>query len=973
MRRTFFVIAIAVLAIQAGLRNARADESAAPVITPQQIEADWLKQDEVRKPGKIPTRPAAAGNVTTRQDAAGGCDGVIDGAFGFHTTSDENPWWQVDLGDTMPLEKALLYNRCNGNVEDRAGHLKILLSEDGKNWREVYQHNGTIFRGQPDGKPLAVALKSAKARFLRVQLPGRQYLHLDEVEVFRAGSSENVARGRPADQSSVSEWSVSHPGVKPAGAEIAGPGAAPVGNLSHVGAQYPMATVLERGVKLAEDLRRLGANIDSQETALRQAADQWRQLPPDAPDEARRKVYFQARWAVRRMALANPLLDFDDLLFVKRVPGSFTHMCDQYYGWFSRPGGGLYVLEKFKTDAPRVRCLSTGLPTGSVLRPELSHDGKTVLFAHCKYYPKLAGEPNKLDKGNVPEDAFYHLYEINLDGRGLRRLTRGKYDDFDGRYLPDGRIVFLSTRRGQYVQCGRESGMLSIDGANPDSYVRCGGGASRPVAVYTLHVLDAQGSLTQISAFEMFEWTPSIDHQGRILYSRWDYVDRYNMPFMKLWSTNPDGTNAQIVWGNFIRSPHCSFEPRAIPNSHKIIFTGSGHHALPGGPLLLLDPHQGADNPDAVTRLTPEVCCPEAEGWPASYFAGPMPLSEEHYLVAWSFQPCPLGAPPAAWGAVGAANDLGLYLFDSFGNLNLLYRDPAIGSETPLPVKPRTKPPQLPSTVAWEGEPEGRMLVANVYDGLGSAPPGTIRRLRVVGVPPKTHPNMNFPNLGITHDDPGKFVVGTVPVEKDGSAFFRVPAGVSIFFQTLDADGIAVQTMRSATYVQPGQSVSCVGCHEPRTVAPRPAAFPLAMRRGPSKITPGPEGSWPLDYQNLVQPVLERHCTHCHKPGGEGAKTNLTAAKSYDVLVAYGRPSLGEHVRARYQASRSIPGAGAAATNALLPLLKKGHYKVDLSPDDWDRLITWMDTYGQRLGSFDKNQEQRLVELRKRMGPMLEQ
>ena len=553
----------------------------------------------------------------------------------------------------LPLEKALIYNRCDGNVEDRAARLKILLSEDGKTWKEVYQHNGTLFRGQPDSKPLAAALKSAKARFLRVQLPGRQYLHLDEIEVFRAGKPENIARGRPADQSSVSPWSVSHPGVKPAGREIAGAAAVPAGNLPRAVGPYPVAAVVERGVKLAENLRRLGANLDAQESALRQAADQWRQLPADAPDEARRKVYFRARWAVRRMALANPLLDFDDLLFAKRAPGSFTHMCDQYYGWFSRPGGGLYVLEKFKSDAPRVRCLSTELPAGSVLRPELSYDGKRVLFAHCKYYPKLAGEQNKLDKGNVPEDAFYHLYEINLDGTGLRRLTRGKYDDFDGRYLPDGQIVFLSTRRGQYVQCGRESGMLSIDGANPDSYVRCGGDASRPVAVYTLHVMGAGGDLTQISAFEMFEWTPSIDHQGRILYSRWDYIDRYNMPFMKLWSTNPDGTNAQIVWGNFIRSPHCSFEPRAIPNSHKIIFTGSGHHALTGGPLLLLDPHQGADNPNAVTRLTPEVCCPEAEGWPASYFAGPLPLSEEHYLVSWSFQPSSLGAPPAAWAPRG--------------------------------------------------------------------------------------------------------------------------------------------------------------------------------------------------------------------------------------------------------------------------------------------------------------------------------
>ena len=169
----------------------------------------------------------------------------------------------------------------------------------------------------------------------------------------------------------------------------------------------------------------------------------------------------------------------------------------------------------------------------------------------------LAGEPNKLDKGRVPEDAFYHLYEVRLDGSGLRRLTRGKYDDFDGRYLPDGRIVFLSTRRGQDVQCGKASLSGSPAGALPDSYVRCGGGPERPVAVYTLHAMDADGkNLVHISPFESFEWTPSIDQQGRILYARWDYVDRFDMPFMKLWATRPDGSQTRAVWGNFVSNPY---------------------------------------------------------------------------------------------------------------------------------------------------------------------------------------------------------------------------------------------------------------------------------------------------------------------------------------------------------------------------------------------------------------------------------
>jgi len=952
-------------AVLAALGAAQAEEPE-PVITAAQIEADWLSQASVRQlpspsdarraTGVTPVPPTAVG---TRQDAAGGCDGIKNGTYGFHTGRDKNPWWQVDLGKSLRLDRVVIYNRCDGNVEDRAARLTVLLSDDGNRWTELYRHDGTRFMGRTDGRPLTVPAAGASARLVRVQLPETEYLHLDEVEVYSAGSDENVALHKPADQSSTSQWSARH-------AAASGTGVTPVAH----------EQVVRRGLALAESLRRLGANVDAEVEVLEQV----RAAKPQAAGAL--ELYLQACWAVRRMALKNPLLDFNDLLFVKRVPGTFTHMSDQNYGWFSRPGGGLYVLAGFKTDTPRLRCLSGPLPTGSILQPDLSYDGRRVLFAHCKHYPELKDEPNKLDKSRVPEDAFYHLYEMNLDGSGLRRLTRGKYDDFDGRYLPDGRIVFLSTRRGQYVQCGKASGAESTGGSLPDSYVRCGGGPERPVAIYTLHAMDADGeNLTQISAFENFEWTPSVDGYGRILYARWDYVDRYNMPYMSLWSTRPDGTNAQAVFGNFTRNPHCIFEARSIPASQKLIFTASGHHAFTGGCLVLLDPNRGGDGQRPMTRLTPEVMFPESEGWPDTYYASPYPLSEEHYLVAWSASPLPPGTPRPDWGMPGPPNDLGLYLFDAFGNLSLIYRDPAISSMYPLPIRPRRPPPVIGSQVDRSGQDEARLLLVNVYQGLpevrgegpgarGQGPGSRVRRLRIVGVPAKTHPTMNYPVMGLTRDDPGKFVIGTVPVEEDGSAYFRVPSGVNFFLQALDEDGTAVQTMRTVTYLQPGQQHTCIGCHEPRNTAP-PNVFPTAARREASKITPGPEGSWPLDYQVLVQPVLEKQCVACHRPGGEDADFDLTAARSYDSLVDYGKPSLREHVLSRYNEGRSIAGAGAAATSPLLKLLDAGHYDARLSAEDRDRLTTWMDTYGQRLGSFDKQQEARLRQLRQSMAAML--
>ena len=427
-----------------------------PVITPQQIEADWLLQDVVRKLPPADPATAARPPVTTADDAAGAVDGVKDGTYGFHTSGDAAPWWQVDLGHATPLGRIVVYNRCDGKVEERTGRLEVLLSDDGKTWQPLYRHDGTKFFGQTGGPPLTVEAAGKTARFVRLQLPAAQYFHLDEVEVYPVGGNENVALRKPADQSSVSPWSKPHTKVVAQAADPAPELPEPT---------YPVAEVLPRGFALAADLRRLGADVSAQEQVLRDVQQRFGQLGSDAAAEERRELYLKARWAVRQMALANPLLDFDDLLFVKRVPGSFTHMSDQYYGWFSRPGGGVFILEDFKSDQPRLRCLTAHFEPGSFLRPDLSHDGTRVLFAYCKHYPALKDEPDKLDKNNVPEDAFYHLYEMNLDGSGLRRLTRGKYDDFDGRYLPTGEIVFLSTRRGQYIQCGEASGHASSDGA----------------------------------------------------------------------------------------------------------------------------------------------------------------------------------------------------------------------------------------------------------------------------------------------------------------------------------------------------------------------------------------------------------------------------------------------------------------------------------------------------------------------------
>ena len=915
-----------------------------PAVTTQQLEADWLRQLSLRwKPGLD-----AAGAVTVEQDAAGAVDGIKSGKWGFHTQIDDQPWWQVDLQQEFSLDRIVMYNRCDGGFAARTDRIQVLLSDDGQQFQPVYQHDGTTFFGKTGGPPLQVSLDGATARYVRLQLPGRSYFHLDEVEIYARDCQTNVAFRKPATQSSISQWSsASSP--------------------QQTAYRQAVALTVQRGLQLADDLQQRGVRVADQRDRLQRIADRLDEMPLSADADLLQPEYFAACNAVRILSLRNPLLDFDRILFVKRATTLFPHVSDQYYGWWSRPGGGLYLLEGFRGENSTIRCLTEDWPDGNFLNPDIDYDGRRILFAWCRHYSELAAVPDKTDKDNLPEDAFYNIFEMDLDDGRVRQLTHGRYDDFDARYLPDGRIVFVSTRKGTALQANQASAQATLSATVPDSFVRCGGGNHRPVAVFTLHRMDADGgNLTAISAFENFEWLPAVANDGRILYARWDYIDRFNGDFMSLWSTNPDGTNAQLVYGNFTSRPQCVFEARPVPGSNQLIFTATAHHSITGGSLVLLDRTCGTEHERPLTRLTPEVCFPETEGWPNAYYAHPWPLCETYHLVSWSDRPLPAHTLMAPDDPRNPPNACGIYLYDAFGNLTLLHRDPEISSVTPIPIRARRRPLAFPDTVEWDGLQRGAFLLQDVYQGMEEIPRGTVRSLRIVGVPPKVQPQMNSPRLGVSQEDPGKFILGTVPVESDGSAYFEVPSGVPVLFQALDQEGLGVQTMRSLTYAQPGQTLSCVGCHEQRDTAPRPAAIPLAALREPSIPTPEPDGTWPLRFDRLIQPILDRHCASCHQPDSaerNASDLDLTAPRAYDSLLEFGDRNLHDLV---FERDRSIVGQMPARNSRLYHLLMgpEGHYQVQLSDEEHHRLAVWMDTYAHILGSYSEQQEQELIELR---------
>lgn len=654
--------------------------------------------------------------------------------------------------------------------------------------------------------------------------------------------------------------------------------------------------------------------------------------------------YLRAHVLRRRIALANPRMDFGKLLFCKRVPTSYSHLVMQYYGWRARPGGGLFVLDEPGYSFSSHDIFNGALAKGNLLEPRLSYDAQRVVFS----YVESAGTRYDIPQlDNKTDEGFYHLWETNVDGTGLHPFTQGPYDDLMPTYLPDGGIAFSSTRRGGYARC-------------------FGPQFSSRWHVYALHRVEPDGrNLRALSFHDTNEWFPAVSNAGIILYSRWDYIDRDAVTHQTLWGTRPDGTNPMAIWGNASPKPHCTFQMQPIPESRKIVFTASAHHSITGGPIVVLDPEVDNNAQEALTRITPGIPFPEAESADIrEYYEAPWPLSEKYFLA--SYSPWPLVWEPGA----NPPNALGIYLIDVFGNRELIYRDPVIGSTNAVPLAARPVPPILPSSLPAEPADQGEAVIADVYQGLGGMPRDSVKTLRVIQIFPKSTPVAGTPPIGLAGEENARAVLGEVPIEPDGSAHFAVPARKPLLFQLLDEHGFACQTMRSVTYLQPGEKVSCIGCHEPQKTAAA-NAVPAAARRSASAITPGPFENEPFSYPLVVQPVLEKYCVRCHSGPEPCGKKNLADtplngySQSYWALCGdadFAGPktnpetaatALVPRFGARNQVQMTPPGGTFGARGSrLLHMLQEGHHEVRLERDALRRLAQWIDCNAIFYGGY---------------------
>ncbi len=746
----------------------------------------------------------------------------------------------------------------------------------------------------------------------------------------------------------------------------------------------PADVVLRRTAALLDRISRLFGGSDLAAERHELAKLQRRAQSVAATDGVARKEFYLSACKLRRtISFKNPLLDFEKVLFVKReIHGPTwpegTHMCDQYFGFHAEPGGGLFVLERAFSDAPRLRDLTganvctAGRLKGRVLRggflaPELSFDAERILFCFTeaqRIYPKW---PNQWEPHWSPESTF-HVFAVNADGTDLVQLTDGPTNDLHPCFLPNGRIALISELRGGFGRCH-----------------------GRPVPCFTLHSMYNDGSdVTRLSPHETNEWNPSVDNAGMIVFTRWDYVDRGFSQAHHAWICYPDGRDPRAIHGNWSREmgsrPHMEQHVRAIPGSGKLVATACGHHTQVYGSLVIIDPQQKDDGRmSAVRRLTPEQWFPESEYGVyqgEGMFSTAWPLSEDFYLCVYY-----AGARDGLRKGRHDQYNYGVYLIDSLGNRELLYRDPAFSCHKPIPLRPRPRPPVIPhGTMIGQPKRAGQktivakdelpktttVAVMNVYHGTLPFPEGTqIERLRIIQLLPKTTPVANQPRIGYGDQKGARRVLGTVPVDPDGSAHFELPTGVPVYFQAIDRQGTAVQSMRSATWAAPGEKLVCKGCHEPReTVALAPRSYPSALRRAPSKITLDVPGSGPLSYPILVQPVLDAKCVSCHTERiAEGEKNCPDLSRrgvgpdgtgwytSYDNL----RPYAFFWDNAVFDAQpATTPGRFGARASKLYRLLKQGHHDVQLTAAELHRIALWLDCNSDFYGSYEnlRRQEQ---------------
>ncbi|MBN2505620.1 MAG: hypothetical protein JXQ71_02890 [Verrucomicrobia bacterium] len=864
-----------------------------------------------------------------------------DGRYGndhsWIAATEGEAWAQVELPRPVPVSRVVISRDRHGRFADRQVlEAEVRLSKDGQTWETA-------------------AALTRTAGQLRLPRPALTF-PLDELsEPTWAGAvryaflRERDTWSRMDGKDYLSPLLNDRPAV---------PGGPPYwGRLARLA---PLERVLVQFEEMMGRLAGLGLDVRAEQSQL---ADLRRQAgaPGAASSDA---LYLAAREAKRRLFLRDPrLAPLERVLFAKRHPLQPSHNYSDHLDSLFVPGGGVCVLHVPRDAEGRLTPARAGVETlfdgsaGIVRHPVSDYDAQTIYFAYRPDEPQV--------KGWQP---YWHLMAVRADGTGLRQLTEGPYHDFDPVVLADGGLGFMSTRcQGRYL-CWE-----------PQAYV--------------LHRMEPDGTgLRRLSYANISEWDPVVMRDGRILWTRSEYLDKGADFGHTLWAVHPDGTHPELVFGNDM--PYCYGHAREVPGSAEIVCTliSHGDHQ---GPIALIDPRRGRFNAAAITSITPDTR-PQYQMDRSHHetFRHAEPVSADHFLVSHS---------------PGRRSHWGLYVIDRFGNRELLYLDPAISSKKPSPLRARPRPPVLPDThnAALARQGLGQFTVQDVYEGLGAGiargrakylqvsqeMPAPLQRLdngeyrsshprfedyyatpiHLVRGPHQTYLTRTAnalqphafragqaapaPDGAAAVTEHGgwpsyvaKAVLGTVRIAEDGSANFTAPAGKVLYFHLLDEHFNELQRMRSVLQLQPGEQRSCIGCHEARHDAPRRRPG-RALTAPVQPLAPPPWGAEAFDYERVVQPVLDARCVRCHNTRSEpkttldlrGTRDAHRVPASYRSLIAGGWVHYFDwHYGARHFRAEPL-SFGTLQSRLFAALAAEQHTTVTLEPDDLRALKAWID------------------------------
>jgi len=642
---------------------------------------------------------------------------------------------------------------------------------------------------------------------------------------------------------------------------------------------------------------------------------------------------------VLREELVSGKLGFKDILLVKRRPLNISHVYVYHVEGFQR-GGGLYVYSP-GAEGEKLRCIVDSTD-GMITTADLSYDGTKVVFAwkkggHERYNPVAHIE----DIDRTVVDNNYQIYTVNIDGTDLKQLTFGQHNNLDPCWLPDGGIAFISDRKPAYAYC----------------YV-----VTSPV----IYRMEADGSnQKRLSANYLMDFTPSVLNNGQIIYTRWEYVDRAACPIQSLWAINPDGTGLTGFYGNRVLSPGTFMDAQPVPGTNQILATATNHNGSCRGGIVLIDPSKGANAPEALTNLTPEI-----DIYAHRMGGGPFGNGMLDRRIGGQYE------KPFALGddKYFCNNGPVVQLRDFDGNIvTVIGPEGGFGYYGAQAIRPTKVPPVLTgiamddtAMLPEDGSVSGAwatVFMSDVYNGLEPhVKRGDIKQIAVIQEAEKsTHSPQNNRNLsghgmrniavfgfqfplvscGATYA--AKKVWGFADVKENGSAAFRVPSEVPIYFLALDGEGRALQRMRSFTHLMPGEVQGCVGCHADRnSVAPR-SMTNLAMRGAPQNLQKPEWGVKGFSYAEVVQPVFDKYCTECHNEREQPGNVDMSGDRtdffnvSYDIL---GRTGTQGEWNWRNHGSPSGPPGDAQRgmspyTEWIWSINGAGHNILEIAPGRW--------------------------------------